>query len=133
MADCLVIIDVQKGFMNNSVTAKIPDKITELLNKKHFDRIVATQFYNKIGSPYDRMLGWRELMDAESQAVAPSVAAVSDKIIRKPVYTLSLIHIFNNDGDLVIVFDKYQIAPGSMGCPEFVIPKTLYEGKLLYN
>ena len=40
---------------------------------------------------------------------------------------------FNNDGDLVIVFDKYQIAPGSMGCPEFVIPKTLYEGKLLYN
>ena len=87
MADCLVIIDVQKGFMNDSVTAKIPDKITELLNKKHFDRIVATQFYNKIGSPYDRMLGWRELMDAESQVVAPSVAAVSDKIIRKPVYT----------------------------------------------
>ena len=40
---------------------------------------------------------------------------------------------FNNDGDLVIVFDKYQIALGSMGCPEFVIPKTLYEGKLLYN
>ena len=40
---------------------------------------------------------------------------------------------FNNDGDLVIVFDKYQIAPGSMGCPEFVIPKTVYEGNLLYN
>ena len=40
---------------------------------------------------------------------------------------------FNADGDLVIVFDKYQIAPGSMGCPEFVIPKSLYGGKLLYD
>mgnify|MGYP004523133545 FL=1 len=37
---------------------------------------------------------------------------------------------FNADGDLVIVFDKYQIAPGAMGCPEFVIPKSLYEGNL---
>ena len=28
---------------------------------------------------------------------------------------------FNDDGDLVIPFDKYEVAPGSMGCPEFTI------------
>lgn len=28
---------------------------------------------------------------------------------------------FNEDGDLVITFDKYEIAPGAMGSPEFVI------------
>lgn len=29
----------------------------------------------------------------------------------------------NENGDLVIIFDEYEIAPGSMGCPEFVIAK----------
>ena len=29
---------------------------------------------------------------------------------------------YNQDGDLVITFDKYEIAPGAMGSPEFVIP-----------
>ena len=28
---------------------------------------------------------------------------------------------FNETGDLVIVYNKYEVAPGSMGCPEFAI------------
>lgn len=32
---------------------------------------------------------------------------------------------FNEKGELVIVFDKYEVAPGSMGCPEFVIKKEV--------
>lgn len=31
----------------------------------------------------------------------------------------------NNQGKLVIVFDEYQVAPGSMGCPEFIIPTAV--------
>lgn len=34
---------------------------------------------------------------------------------------------FNADGDLVIVFGKYEVAPGYMGCPEFTIPLQVYE------
>lgn len=30
---------------------------------------------------------------------------------------------WDKDGNLVIVFDKYEVAPGSMGTPEFVINK----------
>lgn len=30
-------------------------------------------------------------------------------------------YYFNEDGKLVIPFDQYEVAPGSMGCPEFVI------------
>ncbi len=37
---------------------------------------------------------------------------------------------FDKDNNLVIVFDKYDIAPGYMGCPEFTIPKPLYEDYL---
>lgn len=32
----------------------------------------------------------------------------------------------NTDNDLVIVFEKYSIAPGSMGSPEFVIPSEIF-------
>ena len=29
--------------------------------------------------------------------------------------------------NIVIVYNKYEVAPGSMGCPEFVIDKKIYE------
>lgn len=34
---------------------------------------------------------------------------------------------FNEDGALVLVFDEYTVAPGSMGMPEFVIPAEVCE------
>ena len=32
---------------------------------------------------------------------------------------------FNEEGLLVIAFDEYEVAPGSMGAPEFVIPQEV--------
>lgn len=32
---------------------------------------------------------------------------------------------FNDAGEIVIVFDEYEVAPGYMGCPEFTIPTDL--------
>ncbi len=34
---------------------------------------------------------------------------------------------FAADGNIVIAFDKYEVGPGSMGCPEFEIPKDIYK------
>lgn len=34
---------------------------------------------------------------------------------------------FSNNGNLVIVFDKYEVGPGSSGAPEFEIDKKIYE------
>ena len=31
----------------------------------------------------------------------------------------------NNKGKLVILFDKYEVAPGAYGCPEFEIPREV--------
>lgn len=36
----------------------------------------------------------------------------------------------NNDRQLVICFDKYDVAPGSTGCPEFVIPDSVIKNIL---
>lgn len=33
---------------------------------------------------------------------------------------------FNKNRDLVIVYNKYDVTPGYMGCPEFIIPKYIY-------
>ena len=37
---------------------------------------------------------------------------------------------FNGEGELVLVFDEYTIAPGSMGMSEFTIPAEVYGGLL---
>ncbi len=34
---------------------------------------------------------------------------------------------FSEDGNLVIQFDEYEVAPGSMGCPQFEISRSVYE------
>lgn len=36
----------------------------------------------------------------------------------------------NNDGRIVICFDKYEVGPGSTGSPEFVIPEEVVKGIL---
>ena len=36
----------------------------------------------------------------------------------------------DGDGQLVIVFDEYEVAPGSMGMPEFTIPTGILSGIL---
>jgi hypothetical protein len=37
----------------------------------------------------------------------------------------------NDENQLVIVFDEYEVAPGSMGTPEFVIPTEFLNGMLV--
>jgi hypothetical protein len=36
-------------------------------------------------------------------------------------------YYLNQDGDVVITFNKYDVAPGAMGTPEFVIPADLFK------
>lgn len=33
---------------------------------------------------------------------------------------------FNEAGEIVIVYNKYDVAPGYMGCPEFAVPQEVY-------
>ena len=37
---------------------------------------------------------------------------------------------FSENGNIVIVFDKYEVGPGSSGAPEFEIDKSIYEKNL---
>lgn len=87
MINCLVIIDVQEGFMKNPETKKVPDNLELLLKKQYFDHIVCTKFINCPGSPYEKLMGWSGLRDIKSQKIAPYVEKISEKIFEKQVYT----------------------------------------------
>ena len=52
---------------------------------------------------------------------------INDGEIGEEFATVGVDHNFywNDAGNLVIVFDKYEVAPGSMGTPEFVIEKDV--------
>ncbi|MCI8513930.1 MAG: DUF3298 domain-containing protein [Lachnospiraceae bacterium] len=52
---------------------------------------------------------------------------LEDSVIGKNLVFLNENHNFywNENGDLVIPFDKYEVAPGAMGTPEFTIDKDI--------
>ena len=57
---------------------------------------------------------------------------LDDSIIGKDYVSLTENHNFywNDNGDLVIIFDKYEVGPGAMGTPEFVIDKGVFKDYL---
>ena len=76
----------------------------------------------------------REQMDAQMQA-DPSVTYLIREA-KDGTSSLSLSRdqgfYFTENGDLVIVYDRYTVAPGSMGCPEFILPRAEIEPLLRY-
>ena len=84
--DCLVIIDVQKGFLSEE-TRQIPKRIEALLQKRTFAHVVGTQFINEADSPFCKLMGWNGLMDAASQQVDAYVESVCERIFVKKTYS----------------------------------------------
>ncbi len=84
MSECLVIIDVQKGFLTED-TKMIPGKIKELIADKKFDHIVATKFINSKMSPHYIFTHWNGMMDPDSQKLDPYVEEKADRVFDKYV------------------------------------------------
>ena len=86
MKECLVIIDVQKGFLTED-TAFIPKKIRSLTDKRKFENIVATRFINSKESPHFIFTKWDKMMDEESQRLDAYVAQIVEEIFDKNINT----------------------------------------------
>lgn len=83
-ASCLIIVDVQNGFINQW-TEHIPATVESL--QDGYDRIVATRFYNPEGSLYRRLIGWQRLgRDSEDFPLAFQPRAGAP-VIDKATYT----------------------------------------------
>ena len=86
MSSCLVLIDLQNGFLSDETLHILP-RIQSLLENHHFDHIVGTQFYNHKDSPYVRLMGWTEFMSSPQWDPHPLALSCCQRIFRKDVYT----------------------------------------------
>jgi nicotinamidase-related amidase len=86
MSNCLVIIDVQNGFIYRN-TKYVVKRILTLAKKQKFDHIVATRFVNHDGSPHDKLLHWRKVMDKKSQAIPEEITKIAERTFDKDCYS----------------------------------------------
>ena len=84
MSSCLLIVDVQEGFINEH-TRHIPDEIIRLISQNSFDHIVASQFINNPDSPHYQMTHWKKMMSSESQKLVPDLERSIERVFRKSV------------------------------------------------
>ena len=80
--DCLLMIDLQKGFLN-SETNYVIDEIKELVEIEEFYYKVATKFVNSENSPHHKFLDWKGMEGGEEAELDDYIASIADIIIEK--------------------------------------------------
>ncbi len=87
MADPLLVVDVQRGFLNR-YTRHIPGRIVRLIERGEHDPIIFTRFVNKADGPYHRFLDWHECAGEPDTLLAPELEpfAGPDRVFTKPGY-----------------------------------------------
>lgn len=88
MNNCLVIIDLQNGFISEN-TVEVVNRIQELIKNRGemFSHIVATKFINTPNSGFTDLMKWYDFMEAPTTELIPSIEQVSERIFEKPGYT----------------------------------------------
>tara|TARA_Y100000310_G_C20529266_1_gene737621 strand:- start:448 stop:957 length:510 start_codon:yes stop_codon:yes gene_type:complete len=86
MKNALVVIDMQKGFMNENTKHIIP-KIESLIKKNLFDYVLFTQFINTNGSQYEKLLQWSELKNSPQIDIVDELEKYSGNLFKKNYYT----------------------------------------------
>ena len=74
----------------------------------------------------------RQQMQSQMDNDSSKIYGLDDSVIGKDYVAVTPEHNFfwNENGHLVIVFDKYEVAPGAMGTPEFTVDKALISDML---
>lgn len=83
---CLLLIDVQRGFISDYTSRCIPF-IHSTLEESTFDLVVATQFYNPTQSLFREQIHWHKFSDDSDIALDDAVREHSDLVIRKSTYS----------------------------------------------
>jgi nicotinamidase-related amidase len=68
----LVVVDVQRGFMND-FSHHIPERLVRLLDRGDHDPLLFTRFVNIPESPYRRFLDWHEVGGPPDTELVPEL------------------------------------------------------------
>jgi nicotinamidase-related amidase len=79
MAEPLVVVDVQRGFMND-FTHHIPERITQLVQIGDCAPIFATRFVNTPRSPYRRFLDWHKCQKRPETDLVPELTRLIKQV-----------------------------------------------------
>ena len=69
----LMIVDMQKGFINKEVYKDLQVRLNEYIKKSDYDTYIFTKFKNKKDSLYIEKLQWDELLSTDSQEICVDV------------------------------------------------------------
>ena len=88
MTEPLLVVDVQRGFLNR-FTNHVPTRIARLIERGNHDPILFTRFVNVAGGPYHRFLDWHACEHPPETDLAPELArwAAPDRVFTKRGYT----------------------------------------------
>lgn len=114
----LVIIDMQKGFINKN-NSFLVENIENLIKNCQFDEIIATKFVNKENSQYERILNWKEMMGGEQIEFALPFPK-NTRVIQKCSYSLPIeslddfseedeVYLCGTDYDACVLAIGYQL------------------------
>lgn len=78
MAQPLLIVDVQRGFLNE-LTRHVPVRIATLVERGEHDPLIFTRFVNTPDSPYRRFLDWHECAAEPDTLLAPEMEALAKR------------------------------------------------------
>jgi len=81
---CLLIIDVQKGFINKW-TRRIPKAVEAAQHE--FDLVVATRFFNPEGSFYRSLIKWEKFAPGSDEIELAFTPRPDAWVFDKPVYS----------------------------------------------
>jgi nicotinamidase-related amidase len=78
VAQPLLVVDVQKGFVNK-FTEQVPGRVCRLIESSDWQPLLFTRFVNSQGSPYQRLLDWHDCEGPPETDLADDVAAHARK------------------------------------------------------
>ena len=86
MNSCLLVVDVQNGFISRK-TDRVVLRIKSLLEEVVFGHVVFTKFINSQNSPYVRLLGWNRVFVGEETEISSLLQPFAENIYNKNTYT----------------------------------------------
>lgn len=92
MSKVLLIVDMQKGFINKNEYSNLINKINNLIKRNTYNYYIFTKFINKNNSFYVKKLNWKNLISEESQKICVTIPKNS-LIFEKFGYGLDEQHI----------------------------------------
>ena len=83
----LILVDVQNGFVQTEYAEESFQRVCKLLERRLFDTVIATKYWNEEGSVICRLMDWHKLCTPKEQDLRSEIKPFVDYITTKNTYS----------------------------------------------